>query len=425
MAVFRERNYRLFWFGGAISNSGRWMQAIALPFILHELTDSGTWVGLGGFASIIPMALMGPLAGSLADRYPRRTLLLYTQTGNAIGAAILTIVWVTGVRSPGVYVALAAMTGVVAGLNLPAWQAFVSELVPRPMLLDAVTLNSAQFNAARAVGPALAGIVLATLGPAWAFGINAVSYSAVLIALALISVPGRVMAARPISVRSEYRTALRYANRRPSIVTSYVAIGAIGLLGMPIVSLAVLFARDVFEVGEGAFGLMVSMVGIGAVVFAPVVTGFGHRISRSRLEFVSMLAYGVALLAVALAPVFWMALVGMGLVGAAHLVTASTLNTTIQLHVDDDMRGKVLAIYLTSLLVANPIGQLVLGGLSDGIGPRAAVAGAAGLLLAATAWLQLSGRLATLDDDPVLDTEPAPDVGGVDGGLAPSPAAGN
>ncbi len=418
--MFGERNYRLFWIGGAISNSGRWMQAIAIPFVLHELTGSGTWVGLGGFASFIPMALMGPLAGSLADRYPRRTVLFFTQTGNALGALALTLVWLADVRTPAVYVALAAVAGVIGGLNLPAWQAFVSDLVPRHMLLDAVTLNSAQFNAARAIGPALAGIVLAALGPAWAFGINAISYSAVLIALALISIPGKPSRQRSEPVFSEFRSALRYANRRRGIVTSYVTVAVIGLLGMPIVSLAVLFARDVFEVGEGSFGLMVSMVGIGAVVVAPIVTSVGHRLSRSRLELVSMIGYGISLLVVATAPVFWVALVGMAMVGASHLVTASTLNTTIQMHVDDEMRGKVLSIYLTSLLVANPLGQLILGALSDGIGPRAAVAGAATVLLSATAWLHVSGRLATLDDDPFTPAEAA----AADGVLAPSPVAG-
>ncbi len=420
LAVFGERNYRMFWIGGAISNSGRWMQAIAIPFILHEMTGSGTWVGLGGFAAFIPTALMSPLAGSLADRYPRRTLLFFTQTGNALGALALTLVWVADVRIPAVYVGLAAAAGVVAGLNLPAWQAFVSDLVPRHMLLDAVTLNSAQFNAARAIGPALAGVVLATLGPAWAFGINAISYSAVLIALALISVPGKPVRRRRESVHAEFRSTLRYANRRRGIVTSYLTVGVIGLLGMPIVSLAVLFARDVFEVGEGKFGLMVSMVGIGAVVIAPVVTSVGHRLSRSRLELISMIGYGLSLLIVATAPVFWVALVGMGMVGASHLVTASTLNTTIQMHVDDEMRGKVLSIYLMSLLIANPVGQLILGALSDGIGPRSAVVGAATLLLTATVWLELSGRLATLDDDPFTAEEAA----AADGLLAPSPAPG-
>ena len=171
----------MFWAAGIVSNSGRFFQAVAIPLVVYDLTGSAAWVGLAGFAQLLPMALLGPIAGAVADRYPRQRILLLTQALQAVSSLLFVALWFGGSRSPTVYVAASDVAGACAGLNLPAWQAFVSELVPRDTLMSAITLNSAQFNTARLLGPTLAGIVIAAFGPGWAFLVNAISYAAVIL----------------------------------------------------------------------------------------------------------------------------------------------------------------------------------------------------------------------------------------------------
>src|SRR4029450_11158632 len=174
VAAFRYRNFTLFWVGALISNTGGWVQNVTVPFVVFKLTDSASWVGLAGFSLLFSAAILGPVGGTLADRFHRRTVLLTMQSAQAAVAFALWWVWSAGVRSPGVIIGLAALSGVFAGLHIGSWQAFVSELVPREALLNAVTLTSAQFNAARAFGPAIGGVVLALVGPGWAFFVNGV-----------------------------------------------------------------------------------------------------------------------------------------------------------------------------------------------------------------------------------------------------------
>ena len=165
-AALRYRNYRLMWISAIVSSTGRWFQVLAIPLIVYDLTGgSAAWVGLAGFTQLLPAAVLCPLAGAIADRYPRRLILIVTQSTQALVAILFVLMWFGGVRSPGSYVVVSILAGIASGLNLPAWQAFVSELVPRDTLMSAVTLNSAQFNMARMLGPSLAGLVIAQWGP--------------------------------------------------------------------------------------------------------------------------------------------------------------------------------------------------------------------------------------------------------------------
>ena len=398
--AFRIRNFRMFWIGGVISNTGRFFQAIAIPLVIYQLTESAAWVGLAGFAQLLPTALMGPVAGALADRYPRRSILLVTQTLQALATVLLVVMWFGGVRSPGAYIGAAALGGVAAGFNLPAWQAFVSELVPRELLLSAITLNSAQFNAARLFGPALAGVVVAAFGPGWAFTINAVSYGAVVVALLLMRLPRLAPApTEPMRPVREFVETLGYVRARPGIITAIATVSLIGFFGITMQVLSVVMAEEVFDRGGDGYGLMVSMIGLGAVLATPVVTSLAGRVTRSRIEEGSLLLYGAGIITLGLAPVFEVALLGLVVMGAAHIATASTLNTAIQLQVDESVRAKVLSVYLTTLLLANPLGQLVLGQLIERVGPRATIAGAGAVLLVTALGLGGTGRLKGLDGE--------------------------
>ena len=402
MVAFRHRNFTLFWVGALVSNTGTWVQNVTIPFVIYGMTGSQTWLGIATFLQFVPIVVMGPVGGAVADRYHRKSVLIVTQAAQALVALLLWAAWASDHHTLPVIVGLVALSGIISGLNVPSWQSFVSELVPREVLLNAVTLNSTQFNAARAFGPALGGVVLATLGVGWAFLINALSFVAVIAALLLISVPRLVKLARGEreGVFREFVSSLRYSRARPGIVACFVAVCALGGLGSPMVQLFPVFAQRVFGVTDVAYGFLGAALGIGAVLAAPFVAGIGSGWRRSRLAEVAMLAYGLAIVAFGAAPSYPIALAALLVAGGGYLAIASTLNTTIQLQVDEVMRGKVLAVYIMFLTLALPIGALIQGVVAERIGPQLAVVGFGSAFLAVFAWLRfLSGLLPHMDDD--------------------------
>jgi MFS family permease len=401
LVAFRFRDFRLFWIGALVSNTGSWVQNVTVPFVVYELTGSAAWVGVTGFLQFLPMVLVGPLGGALADRHPRRRVLLVTQSAALLVALALWALWASGRASVVGIVALVSLGGAVAGVNIPSWQAFVSELVPREVLLNAVTLNSTQFNAARAFGPALGGLVLARFGVSWAFLINAASFLAVL--AALLAIRGARRAPEHVEregVLRAFAEALRTTRRSyPGIVAAFIAVAALGGLGSPMIQLFPVFAAEEFEVGRVAYGFLGAALGIGSILAAPFVAGPGMGIARRRLAGVAMLAYGAAVVGFALVPGYPAAIGSLVVAGAAYLALASTLNTSIQLQVEESMRGRVLATYVMFLTLALPIGALVQGVVAEAIGPRLAVALSGAAFLGVTVWLGWgSGLLAHLDD---------------------------
>jgi MFS family permease len=400
--ALRYRDFRLFWGAALVSNTGSWIQAVAIPYVLFRLTGNAAWVGFGSFAQFLPMVLLGPLAGSLADRFSRRRILLWTQAALAVIALTLAAAWSAGARSPALFTALVAGAGVAAGINIPSWQAFVSELVPRSALLNAVTLNSAQFNGARAFGPALGGVVLAELGPGWAFLLNAVSFSVVIGALLLIRRPDEPAPIAPTSadrpgVLRDFGATVRYTRRYPGMWVCVLGVVTVGLLGGPLLQLVVVFADDVFHVGDRAYGFLSASLGVGAILGTPFVAGRG-AMRRGRATEVVLLSYGAAIVLFALAPAYWVAVVAMLIAGASYLTFASTFNTTMQLQVDDEMRGRALAFYLMGLTASMPVGALLQGWLVEVVGPRPTVAGAGVLLVAVTLVLRAQRRFDRMDD---------------------------
>lgn len=399
LAAFRHRNFRIFWIGALLSNTGSWLQNTTVPFVVWRLTESPAWVGGVAFLQFIPVVVVSPLGGSLADRYQRRTVLLVTQSAMAVVALAFWAVWLADAMTLPAVVALVVVSGMVAGVNIPSWQAFVSELVPRESLLNAVTLNSLQFNAARAFGPALGGVVLGALGVGWAFVINALSYAAVLVALGMVVVPRLERDSTSGGVLAGFRAAVRYSRGLSGVVVCLVSVFALGFLGGPVFSLLVVFAEDVFGVGDGLYGLLAASLGIGSILAAPLVAGRWSALARSRLLGASMATYGVALVVFALAPVFALAVAALVAAGGAYLAIASTLNTTVQLQVSETMRGKVLALYIMLLTVAMPLGSLLQGFLADTVGPRPTVAAAGGVFVVIVGVLVGGGHLLDVDGE--------------------------
>ncbi|MEY2452815.1 MAG: hypothetical protein QOD92_2389 [Acidimicrobiaceae bacterium] len=412
-AALRHRDFSLFWWSSLVSNSGTWLQNIAVPFALFRLTHSAAWVGFAGFAQFAPGVFLAPLAGSLADRFPRRSVLLVNQTLLGLVALALWAEWAAGWTSPWTITATVAVSGTIASMGIASWQAFVSELVPREDLLNAVILNSTQFNAARAIGPAIGGLVLGGFGPGWAFLLNAISYGVVVAALASIRLrrPAADTSAR-IGVLREFASTIRYVRRKRGIIACCTLITAVGLLGSPIFSLVVVFADDVFKVSGTLYGLLSACLGIGAVLGSPFIAGRAPGLRRSRLVGGGLLLYALALAAFGAAPTYWVGVVCLLVAGCAYLAIASTSNTTVQLQVDEAMRGKVMAFYLMTFTAAIPVGSLVQGWTAQTFGPRETTITAGLLLAALVTFLRVSGRLAAMDDDGPAWIEPSPLVDG-------------
>jgi MFS family permease len=384
--VLRHRDYTLFWSAALVSNTGTWMQAIAAPYVLYQLTRSTAWLGIGAFMAFFPALLVSPLAGSLADRYPRKTILLWTQTAMMVTAFALFGVWVAGLATPGIIVALLCLSGICSGLNISAWQSFVPQLVPHEELLPAVRLNSMQFVGARAFGPALAGLVLQAAGAGTAFFLNAISFVLVLGALLLIHPRAVAVDVDAGRVLAHFREALDYVRARGALLVAVIMITAVSFFGSSIVQLAPAFAEDVFDVGKSGYGFLVSAFGIGAIVGSMLVTVAAERVRRSNVALTGLGLYGTGELLFGGAPGYVIALVAMATMGAAYMLIATALNTSIQARVDEVHRGRTLSIYLMGLLAGVPLGALLQGYVADLIGLRATVLASAALLIAAAVY---------------------------------------
>ena len=402
MRAFRYRDYRIFWAGALLSNVGTWMMNLVLPFVLFQLTGSAVWVGATVAAQFLPMVLASPIGGSIADHFPRRVVLLWVQSAMGVAAGLLWLAWILDFRDPWTLLSIVALVGILNGISLPSWQAFVHDLVPRDALQSAVAMNSLQINAARALGPAIAGVVLATLGPATAFGINALSFFCVVLAVALVRA-GRDATRRPahMSVTDQFVSALRYARTQPGIVMAIALAFIIGLLGNPIFSLTVVFAESVFFVGPVQLGIMNAALGVGAIAIAPVVGGARYSGKIRRIAGSGLITFGLALIAFALSPNYLVSVGLLVVLGACFMAVIASSNTANQIIVANPFRGRILAIRLMAFTVAAPIGGLLQGAMVDTIGARPTVAIAGALLITISLWLVFKGgvvRLSRLDD---------------------------
>lgn len=401
--------FRRFFIAALMSGTGSWLQGLATPYVMFKITDSAKWVGFAVFAMMLPMALVGPIAGPMADRVSRRRILITTQSLLILFAAGYATLWWTGVREPLAYLAVSIGFGLVNGFNMPAWQAYVADLVPRDILINAITLNSAQFNAARALGPMLGGIVLATLGPGWSFAGNAFSYLFVVGTLLSLPPTEPTDPTPQESPLRQFRQGWQYARGHAGILNIYLAVLALAVCGGTLAQVhLVVFAEEVFDASEVQFGLLVSAFGIGAVATTPLLTTVGTTIKRSRLLVFGLLFYGVAELVLTATSIYIVGLIGVFLAGSAHLTTATTTNSTLQLLVDERMRGRVMGMYLMVLTIMMPIGAVIQGPLDERFGPRPVVTVMGFILISAAVWLRLSGRALTADGALAEQPPPSP-----------------
>jgi MFS family permease len=394
----RTRNYRLFWFGQLVSLTGTWMQDVVLGWFVLTLTKSPAALGSTIAIRFLPILLFSLHGGVLADRLRKRPTMIYCEAGQLVVALLLAVFTSTNLITVGLIYGLAAVRGVIDAVEGPMRQTFVPEMVGTENLLNAIALNSTQFNAARVVGPAVGALVLTAFGFAACFYLNAVSFLAVIIALLAIRVRELHLVPRlpREPVLQQLREGLRYARSTPDVVVILIVMGAIGAFGYNFTTLAPLLAKYVLHAGSGTLGLLLTSMGVGAVVAGLFVAWRGRP--TQRLLLVSATFFVVLLAATGVSP--WMPLTvvlmfAMGVVGTLFMTTAST---RLQLAVPGNMRGRVMGIYALLFVGTTPIGAEVMGRLAGPTGVPVTVLIMAGLCAVGVVWGVLYVRGAVTTD---------------------------
>jgi predicted MFS family arabinose efflux permease len=412
LSSLRHRDFALFWTAALISNSGTWMQSITVPYVLYDMTGSKTWLGVSAVASFGPGLLMGPIAGTLADRFPRKRIILVTQSISMMTAFALWALWISDQATPHRLVGLVTVSGLASGVNISAWQSFVPLLVPRESLMSAVRLNSMQFNAARAFGPAAAGLVLRWRGPAGTFFGNAVSFLVVLAALMAVRPSQQIVAGAKGRFRDEFRDGVRFLRGKPGLQHPIITVAIMGFFGSSIVQLAAAFSRDEFGQKESGFGFLVAMFGIGGIVGSIAILTVAERVTRSQTSLAGIFVYIVGVETLGWGPHYVFGLAALFLMGGAWVLMAVSLNTAIQSQVSDDYRGRVISLYLMTLMAATPLGALLGGRLGDAVGLRPTIIGSGCVLVtyAIVAVVRMD-RLRAIDHETVAPGAPGPPLG--------------
>ncbi len=375
-------NYRKFFTGQAVSLAGTWMQSVALAWLVLQLTGSATWLGLAIALQTLPILLLGPYAGVLVDRVDKRRLLVGTQSAAAVQALLLGVLTVREDITMAWVLLLSLALGLVNTMDNPARQAFVREMVPERLVRNAVTLNSVVVNASRAVGPAVAGVLIATLGVGVCFLVNAVSFAAVIVAYLAMDATALRPSTPTQRAPGQLRQGLAYVRRTRDLFVPLLMMALVGTLTYEFqVSLPAL-VTDTFGAGATTLGWVFSAMGIGAVV-GGLVSASRHA-TGIRPMVASSTAFGAATALTALAPTVPFALAALLLVGAASVWFLSVGNATLQVTSRPQMRGRVMALWAVAFLGSTPVGGPLIGWVAEHASPRWALGlGAAAALLAA------------------------------------------
>ena len=365
----RVRNYRLYAGGQLVSLTGTWMQRVAQDWLVLELTNSGTALGIVTALQFLPSLLFGLWGGLLADRYDKRKLLLATQSGLALVALILGVLDVTGIVQYWQVLVLALALGLVSAIDSPVRQSFVVEMVGPDDLTNAVGLNSTIFNSARILGPAVAGVMITAIGTGWAFVANGISSIAVLTGLALMR-PAELRPSPAIDrIRGQLRAGLHYVRQRQDLLLTMVLVFVVGTFGLNFQITTALLAKQVFHRSATGYGLLSTALAVGACVGAVLAT---RRRTRPSLLFLLLaaMAFGLLEILAGSMPGFGATALMLVLVGLAMLTFTTAANSSVQLGVEATMRGRVMALYLMCFLGGTPVGAPIVGWVANTVGPR-------------------------------------------------------
>ena len=386
--AMRHRNFRLFIGGQIISLVGTWMQNVALSWLVYRLTHSELLLGTAWFCSQIAVFALGPLGGIAADRFPRQKVVIVTQTLSMVQAFVLAALTLSGQVQVWQVLVLAGLLGVINAFDMPGRQALVIQMTSKEDLINAISLNSAVFNAARVVGPAIAGVLLAVVGEGTCFLVNGFSFLAVILCLTAMRLPPTVPKAHA-PMWQHLVDGFRYAGN-PSAVRRVLALmGAATLSGMPGLVLMPFFADDIFHRGSRGLGILMGAMGIGAVIGTLTLARRTRLSGLGNVMVFSGLTTGACYLAFAFSPSFYFSLAIMPLIGYSVMRQMASANTTIQTVIPDEYRGRIMALYSMTVVGLGPFGSLAAGALAGHFGARATMAAGGVLALAASlvfAW---------------------------------------
>src|SRR5580765_1303627 len=386
--ALRHRNYRLFFWGQLVSLIGTWMQQTAMSWFVYQITNSRLLLGVVAAVGSAPMMLFSIWGGSLADLYPKRSIIVATQTAQMICAFLLAAGAWAGFATPLFIIIIAALNGVAMGFDMPARQAFTVEMTSREDLLNAISLNSSIVNGARVVGPSIAGLMIGAVGVTMCFFLNGVTFVAVIAGLMMMRLPLFERKIEIVSAGEHAWEGILYSIKHPRVRTILLLFLAVGVFGWSYAVLMPAFARDVLGRGANGYGILMSASGVGAFVGALLVATFGHLFTPRKIALGGVWLFSAAMLAVSFTKSFPVALVFLFAAGFGMLLFFSTSNTVLQTIVPDKMRGRVMGVWSLVFGAMIPLGSLEAGAVAHFAGTPLALAFGA-IICAASALVTL------------------------------------
>jgi MFS family permease len=394
LRALRYRNYRLFFAGQLISLIGTWMQMVAQPWLVYRLTGSSILLGSVAFVSQIPVLLLAFVGGAVADRYNRHRVVIATQTAAMVLAFILSALTLTGmVRVWHIFV-LSALLGIVNAFDMPGRQAFIVELVEKEDLMNAIALNSSIFNGARVVGPAAAGLLIASIGEGWCFFANGISFVAVIACLLCMKLKSRNVPASGRSSGGELLEGFRYVQSTQSIRAVILFLGIISIAGMPQSVLMPIFADRILHGGARGLGILMGATGLGALAGAMSLAARSGTRGLGKIIAYAGGGFGAALILFSMSRWFWLSVLLLLPAGFCFMVQMAASNTLLQTMVPDRLRGRVMAVHVMTFMGLSPFGSMAAGVIAEHMGaPIALAIGGLGCLAGATLFIRRLPRL--------------------------------
>jgi MFS family permease len=373
--------FAILWTGAFVSNIGTWMETVGVGILVTEATKDALWTGLVAAAGFVPVAILAPVGGALADRVPRRQLLITTSLVQTVLATTLTVLAASGNPGPGIVTLIVFAAGCAQAIGFPAYQAVLPDLVPHDEIIGAVALSSAQWNLGRIVGPAVAGIIISVGGYEWAFAFNSLSFLAVIFAVAQLRLPPPAGEAHE-SIGTSVRRGFEYTRSDPGlrVVVAYMALNS--LFAAPFIALVAFMGTEVLDSGAGGTAALVTAQGVGAVLMALSLASLAHRFGNPRVLSAVLWGLPPALVAYALMPNIVLASLAIFVVGFLYLGALSSVTSIAQLRAPAAVRGRVMSLLMVLLGSFYPVGALVQGAIAEQVGLRATTAGAAVIMRA-------------------------------------------
>lgn len=367
---FRHPNYRLYVAGQLVSLTGTWMQVVAQAWLIYRLTDSSLALGVAGFASQVPVFLLALFGGVLADRYPKRALLLGCSAVALMQAVVLAGLTLLGRVEVWQIVVLASLLGVVNAVEIPTRHSFVVEMVGKDDLHNAIALNSSMFHLARILGPSLAGVLVGLVGEGWCFALNALSFLAVMVSLAAMRLTPAAVPSKTCGVGQHLKEGIAFAWYSPRVRAILALIAVASSMGASYLVLLPVFAGKVYGQGAGGLGILTASAGLGSLAGALLMASRKEARGLRRLTVWACAGLGVAMALFAQAPVFWAAALLLAPAGFALMVLMASCNTMLQLAAPDGLRGRVMALYSMLYMGMAPFGALAAGWMADVVGAQ-------------------------------------------------------